>query len=44
VDAHTLARWLAPGHDDAGRELVMLDTRNGFEVDRAPSTAPSTGA
>jgi UPF0176 protein len=29
----TLARWLAQGHDDEGREVVMLDTRNGFEVD-----------
>lgn len=29
----TLARWLSQGHDDDGREVVMLDTRNGFEVD-----------
>jgi len=29
----TLARWLEQGHDDEGRELVMLDTRNAFEVD-----------
>lgn len=29
----TLERWLAQGHDDEGREVVMLDTRNGFEVD-----------
>jgi UPF0176 protein len=29
----TLVRWLDQGHDDAGREVVMLDTRNGFEVD-----------
>jgi UPF0176 protein len=29
----TLARWLADGHDDLGRTVVMLDTRNGFEVD-----------
>lgn len=29
----TLACWLDQGHDDAGREVVMLDTRNGFEVD-----------
>ncbi len=29
----TLSRWLDQGHDDAGREIVMLDTRNGFEVD-----------
>jgi len=33
VDAPTLARWLAQGQDDAGREVVMLDTRNDFEVD-----------
>ena len=33
VDAATLKRWLDAGHDDAGRELVLLDTRNGFEVD-----------
>jgi UPF0176 protein len=33
VDAATLARWLAAGRCDAGREVVMLDTRNGFEVD-----------
>ncbi|CAM3751691.1 sulfurtransferase [Roseateles saccharophilus] len=29
----TLTRWLDQGHDDDGREVVMLDTRNGFEVD-----------
>lgn len=29
----TLVRWLDQGHDDDGREVVMLDTRNGFEVD-----------
>ena len=33
VDAATLKRWLDAGHDEAGREVVMLDTRNGFEVD-----------
>lgn len=33
VDARTLARWLEQGHDDAGRPLVLLDTRNAFEVD-----------
>ena len=33
VDAHTLARWLEQGVDDAGRPVVMLDTRNAFEVD-----------
>ncbi|MFO1341338.1 MAG: sulfurtransferase [Burkholderiaceae bacterium] len=29
----TLARWLDAGRDDDGRPVVMLDTRNGFEVD-----------
>ncbi|MBC7415107.1 MAG: sulfurtransferase [Herminiimonas sp.] len=29
----TLKRWLDAGMDDAGRPVVMLDTRNGFEVD-----------
>ena len=29
----TLLRWLDQGHDDDGREVVLLDTRNGFEVD-----------
>jgi UPF0176 protein len=33
VDAVTLARWLDAGADDAGRPVVMLDTRNAFEVD-----------
>ena len=33
VDALTLSRWLAAGHDDAGRPVVTLDTRNAFEVD-----------
>ena len=33
VDAHTLKRWLDAGHDDTGRPVVMLDTRNDFEVD-----------
>ena len=33
VDAATLARWLDAGRDDDGREVVLLDTRNGFEVD-----------
>ena len=32
VDAPTLARWLDAGHDDTGRPVVMLDTRNAFEV------------
>ncbi len=29
----TLKKWLDQGHDDQGRPVVMLDTRNGFEVD-----------
>jgi UPF0176 protein len=33
VDASDLRRWLDVGHDDEGRELVLLDTRNQFEVD-----------
>jgi UPF0176 protein len=33
VDAATLARWLDQGHDDDGRELLMLDTRNAFELE-----------
>ena len=33
VDATTLARWLDAGADDAGRPVLMLDTRNAFEVD-----------
>lgn len=33
VDPATLKRWLDAEQDDAGRRVVMLDTRNGFEVD-----------
>jgi len=33
VDAPTLARWLQAGRCDEGRPLLMLDTRNAFEVD-----------
>jgi UPF0176 protein len=32
VDAATLARWLAQGRCDQGRPVVLLDTRNAFEV------------
>jgi UPF0176 protein len=32
VDAPTLKRWLDQGHDDEGREVALLDTRNSFEV------------
>lgn len=33
VTAQTLARWLEAGRCDEGRNLVLLDTRNAFEVD-----------
>ena len=33
VDPTTLKRWLDQGHDDSGKPVVMLDTRNAFEVD-----------
>ncbi|MET0540820.1 MAG: sulfurtransferase [Variovorax sp.] len=33
VEARTLKRWLDQGHDDAGQPIVLLDTRNAFEVD-----------
>ena len=33
VSAATVKRWLDQGHDDAGRRVVTLDTRNAFEVD-----------
>lgn len=33
VDAATVRRWLDQGHDDEGRPVVTLDTRNAFEVD-----------
>ena len=29
----TLRRWLDQGHDDSGRDVVLLDTRNAFEVE-----------
>lgn len=32
VHPATLRRWLDAGQDDAGREVVLLDTRNAFEV------------
>ncbi|MFC5741559.1 sulfurtransferase [Dyella tabacisoli] len=32
VTPSTLQRWLAQGHDDAGREVVLLDTRNDYET------------
>ena len=33
VDALTAKRWLDQGHDDEGRPVVTLDTRNTYEVD-----------
>jgi UPF0176 protein len=33
VEASVLRQWLSQGHDDAGRPVVTLDTRNAFEVD-----------
>lgn len=33
VDAKTLKHWLDCGQDDAGKPVVMVDTRNAFEVD-----------
>jgi len=32
VPPDVLARWIAQGHDDSGRRLVLLDTRNREEV------------
>jgi UPF0176 protein len=32
VTATTLKHWLDRGYDDAGRTIVMLDTRNDYEV------------
>jgi len=33
VDAATLKTWRDRGHDDEGRPVLMLDTRNAFEVE-----------
>jgi UPF0176 protein len=33
VTPETAKRWLDQGHDDEGRPMVTLDTRNQFEVD-----------
>lgn len=32
VQPSTLARWITQGHDDNGRRLVLLDTRNREEI------------
>jgi UPF0176 protein len=33
LDAQTVKRWLDQGHDDEGRPVVTLDTRNTYEVE-----------
>jgi UPF0176 protein len=33
VEPEILKRWLDQGHDDAGKPVIMVDTRNAFEVD-----------
>ena len=33
VDSKKLTEWLERGYDDNGREIVMLDTRNGYEYE-----------
>ncbi|MDO4636852.1 MAG: rhodanese-like domain-containing protein [Lautropia sp.] len=33
VSPDTLARWLDAGHDDEGRALAVIDTRNDFEIE-----------
>ncbi len=33
VEPKKLKQWLDQGHDDNGREVVLLDTRNNFEVE-----------
>jgi len=38
VDALTAKRWLDQGHDDHGRPVVTLDTRNIYEVDEGTFT------
>lgn len=33
IDPQTLKRWLDQGYDDVGKPVLMMDTRNAFEVD-----------
>ncbi|GAA4414370.1 rhodanese-like domain-containing protein [Quisquiliibacterium transsilvanicum] len=33
VSPATLERWLQAGHDDEGREIALVDTRNRYEVE-----------
>ncbi len=42
VEPVTLARWLRQGHDDAGKPVVMLDTRNQQEVEFGTFTGALT--
>ena len=32
IEPEVLKKWLDQGHDDEGREVVLMDTRNAFEV------------
>ena len=34
ITPERLAAWLAQGHDEEGREIVLLDARNAFEVEK----------
>ena len=42
VVPQVLARWIEQGHDDAGRRLVLLDTRNREEVGHGTFTGALT--
>jgi UPF0176 protein len=42
ITPETLARWLDQGHDDAGRRVVLLDTRNREEFDYGSFAAAVT--
>lgn len=42
VEPAELARWIAQGHDDTGRPLVLLDTRNREEVAHGSFTGALT--
>ena len=42
VAPEALARWIAQGHDDAGRRLVLLDTRNREEIAHGTFTGALT--
>ena len=33
VAPRDLARWLDAGHDDDGRPVALVDTRNAFEIE-----------